>query len=116
MKYLDPTSIKATINANRIIEQLIGKDMLEGFPILRFVSMYKSESEFCISVHEVHDERDVENKNIYYFTHFDPDSPEGMIHCFSNYTDLTDFLKSIGGNIDKFLMQGNLQEELMKFM
>lgn len=114
MRYLDPTELKAIVNANRIIEQLLEKRTINDIVLLRYLNIFRSrESKYGVSLHEVFDDRDQGVENIYYFSHFDPDSPEGSINYFDSYEDALVYSKSLGASPNKFLMEGNLQEEFL---
>jgi len=115
MRYLTPIECKAAINANKIIEQLVGRFNVNNFMLIRYLNMFKSqEAKYAVSLHEVFDDRDEGIENIYDFSHFDPDSSEGVIQYFNTFEDALNYSKSLGANENKFLMDGYLQEEFLK--
>lgn len=115
MRYLTSIECKAAINANKIIEQLLGISKTSGFMLIRYLNIFKSqESKYAVSMHEVFDDRDEGVENIYNFSHFDPDSTEGVINYFNTFEEALSFSKSLGAIEDKFIMNGYLQEEFLK--
>ncbi len=114
MRYLNPVELKALLNANKIIEQFLGIGLKDNFPILKYIDIFKSkELKYAVSIHEVFDDRDEGILNIYDFSSFDADSPEGIIYYFNSFEEALEFAIVEGASKDKFLIEGFLQDEFI---
>lgn len=116
MNYLDIGQIKPMVNKGKIVEQFLSIANSGDYSIIKWISIYKDKDKYCLELHEVFDDREDGNENIYDFSYVEPDDMYGKrIYQTKEFELLIEWVQDhFSVSLDKFLPFDYLNEELEK--
>jgi hypothetical protein len=114
MRYLEQSEISAYLNSKKQVEQFLGEFYFENFKCYRYVTFDKTTEGFIALLFEKFDDSNEGLTSIYDYSSVEPDEMYGKE--FGPYNSLEEVLEKVHLeyeiNSDKFLLAGNLDEEI----
>ncbi|WP_324674641.1 hypothetical protein [Hymenobacter sp. GOD-10R] len=113
--YLSSLELVARVHLGKEVEQWLSYYREADYTVIRWLIIYKDESQFTVAYHESFDEGDEGFHDVYEFSALDPD--DDTTHSFDSVEEAVAFaIENYGAAADRFVAGGMIQEEYAKYV